>query len=216
MTITRVLTLSCLLFMACGGGSASSDGGTGASGAGGGGGAGTTGGGGNTGGGDGGGGGRAGGGGADGGAGGGGGGGGSACDTATENGACAVEGVTCGAEHCTDICQFCNLLRCVSGHWQRSESAPAPCFTCGADLRCQGYAQYCFATTGGAVGATSSYRCMDLPASCKTTPTCACLQSQGVASSANCAMGAQGAVTVTLLAPTGGGAGTGGTGLATH
>ena len=81
------------------------------------------------------------------------------------------------------------------------ESAPAPCFSCGPNLRCQGYAQYCDVTTGGAVGAGSTYRCAALPTACKTTPTCACLQGQSVAGSGNCTMGAQGAVTVTLLAP---------------
>ena len=130
----------------------------------------------------------------------GGGGGNSTCATATENAACTVEGATCGGP-CTDVCQFCNLLRCMSGRWQRMESAPAPCFTCGPDLRCQGFAQYCAVTSGGAVGAGSSYRCTALPAACTTTPTCACLQAQGVAGSGNCTMAAQGAVTVTLLAP---------------
>ena len=42
------------------------------------------------------------------------------------------------------------------------ESAPAPCFMCGQDLRCQGYAQYCDVTTGGALGAASTYRCTAL------------------------------------------------------
>ncbi len=65
----------------------------------------------------------------------------------------------------------------------------------------QGFAQYCNVTSGGAVGAGSSYRCTALPAACTTTPTCACLQTQGFAASGNCTMGAQGAVTVTLLAP---------------
>ena len=99
--------------------------------------------------------------------GGGGGGGNSTCATATENAACTVEGATCGGP-CTDVCQFCNLLRCMSGRWQRMESAPAPCFTCGPDLRCQGFAQYCAVTTGGALGAGSSYRCTALPAACTT------------------------------------------------
>ncbi len=132
--------------------------------------------------------------------GGGGGGGNSTCATATEDAACTVDGVTCGGP-CTDVCQFCSLLHCTSGRWQRTESAPAPCFTCGPDLRCQGFAQYCNVTSGGAVGAGSSYRCTALPAACTTTPTCACLQTQGFAASGNCTMGAQGAVTVTLLAP---------------
>ena len=130
--------------------------------------------------------------------GGGGGGGNSTCATATENAACTVDGATCGGP-CTDVCQFCNLLRCMSGRWQRMESAPAPCFMCGPDLRCQGFAQYCAVTTGGALGSGSSYRCTALPAACTTTPTCACLQTQGVATSANCTMAAQGAVTVTIL-----------------
>ena len=52
---------------------------------------------------------------------------------------------------------------------------------------------------GGAVGAAASYRCTALPTACKTTPTCACLQSQSVAGT--CAMAGQGEVTVTLLAP---------------
>ena len=76
-----------------------------------------------------------------------------------------------------------------------------PCFACGPNLRCQGFAQYCDVTTGGALGSGSSYRCTALPAACMTTPTCACLQTQGVAGSGNCTMAGQGAVTVTLLAP---------------
>jgi hypothetical protein len=197
------------LAAACGSGAGPSDGGAGTSGGGGGGGAGggggTTGVAGTTGGGGAGGGGgttgvagTTGGGGNAGG--GGGAGGNSACATAAENAACTTEGATCGS--CgTDVCQFCNLLRCVTGHWQRMESAPAPCFSCGPNLRCQGYAQYCDVITGGALGASSTYRCTALPAACKTTPTCACLQTQNVAGSGNCTMGAQGEVTVTLLAP---------------
>jgi hypothetical protein len=73
---------------------------------------------------------------------------------------------------------------------------------CGSALRCQTYAQYCDVTMGGAVGAAASYRCTALPTACKTTPTCACLQSQNVGG--NCTMAGQGEVTVTLLAPGGG------------
>ena len=125
-----------------------------------------------------------------------------ACAAATENAACTDDGVVCGS--CTDVCQFCNTLRCVSGRWQRMEAAPAPCFMCGPSLRCQGYVQYCEVTMGGAQGSAASHRCSALPTACKTTPTCACLQTQGVAGSASCTMAGQGDVTVTLPAPGGG------------
>ena len=200
-----LLAVSCFAIAACGGGSGKSDGGAGASGNAGTGGGGASGNAGTGGGGASGtagtGGGGIGGGGGTTGTGGRGGAGGSnsTCASATAGATCTSEGTTCGGGNCTDACQFCNLLRCVSGHWQNMEAAPAPCFSCGPSLRCQTYAQYCDATIGGAVGSTGSYRCTALPAACTTTRTCACLQSQGVPGS--CVQSGAGELTVTLAAP---------------
>ena len=204
-----MLAISCFAVAACGSGKGSSDGGAGASGnagTGGGGRGGTTGTGGTGGGGTTGSGGITGSGGLGGttgdggGTGGGGTGGNSACASATANATCTTEGASCGS--CTDICQFCNVLHCLGGHWQNVESAPAPCFSCGPSGRCQTRVQYCSATIGGALGATPSYHCAALPTACTATPTCACLQSQSIPGS--CAQAGTGELTVTLAAPTSG------------
>ena len=108
------------------------------------------------------------------------------CASAVANGACTTEGTICGG-NCTDICQFCNTLRCTGGHWQGQESAPAPCFDCG----------------NGHVNDVPGRRatqaeCVALPAACLPAPTCSCLTTQP-----NCSQGdgGTGALTLTILAP---------------
>lgn len=131
------------------------------------------------------------------GGGGGGAGGGSTCATATDGATCTSEGATCGGP-CTDICQYCNLLRCTSGHWQAIESAPAPCFVCG-DGKCQTMMQYCNTTEGGPVGNPPSHGCVDIPAACLSTRTCACLSQNSV--TGMCTMGSNGELMTLLQAP---------------
>jgi hypothetical protein len=120
-------------------------------------------------------------------------GGGGACATAVENGACAQDGLVCGS--CTSPCQFCNLLRCMGGHWQRQEAAPAPCFDCGSSLQCQVSAQYCHVTVGGPVGSDAYYECRAFPTSCGTR-SCQCFSG-----SSTCVQSSSGDVTVTVYAP---------------
>jgi hypothetical protein len=115
-----------------------------------------------------------------------------ACASATVGTACASEGMVCGS--CSDPCQFCNTLRCQSGHWQTQEAAPAPCFDCAApSLRCQLHSEYCKITTSH-VGTTAG--CVPLPAGCAPTASCACLSNPPL-----CSQTDAGAVTVTIQAP---------------
>jgi hypothetical protein len=123
--------------------------------------------------------------------------GGSTCATAVSGATCTSEGLTCGGS-CTDMCQFCNLLRCVSGHWQQLESAPAPCFSCG-DGKCQTLSQYCKTTEGGPVGSTPSHVCVAIPTACQSTRTCACLAQNSV--SGTCTMGSAGELMTLLQVP---------------
>jgi hypothetical protein len=127
-------------------------------------------------------------------AGGGGTGGNLGCASAVANGACASEGMVCGS--CTDVCQFCNTLRCTAGHWQGQEAAPAPCFDCASgSKRCQLNVAYCKVTTGPV---TTQAECVALPAACLPAPACSCLTSQP-----NCSQGdgGTGALTLTIQAP---------------
>jgi hypothetical protein len=121
--------------------------------------------------------------------------GGAGCATAVAQGSCSVDGTVCSSG-CTDVCQFCNLLRCTSGHWQPEEVAPAPCFACGPTLRCQTNAQYCHVQEGGAITNPPVYQCRATPATCLPTPTCTCLRNQGLAESV-CSEGDAGAGQVT-------------------
>ena len=134
------------------------------------------------------------------GGGGGAGGGNQACVSATLNGTCSTEGMTCGGESCTNACQFCNILRCTTGHWQRVESFPAPCFACGTGtLRCQANAEYCYSIMGGALGTQPSYTCLAVPAACRPTPTCTCLQGEHIPGS--CTQAGAGELLISLAAP---------------
>jgi len=105
-------------------------------------------------------------------------GGGASCATAVSGGACSTPGASCGGP-CTDICQFCNVLTCTGGRWQGTESAPAPCFSCGSG-KCQTLAQYCRTTEGGVAGAEPGYGCVAIPTACLSTRTCACLAQNNV------------------------------------
>lgn len=124
-------------------------------------------------------------------------GGGSSCAIAASGAACTAEGATCGGP-CTDVCQFCNLLRCTGGHWQSMEAAPAPCFSCG-DGKCQTMSQYCRTTEGGAAGAVPTHACVNIPTECLSMRTCACLASQATAG--QCTMGSNGELMTLLQVP---------------
>jgi len=132
-----------------------------------------------------------------GGAGAGGAGGGSSCAGATSGATCDSEGATCGGP-CTDICQFCNLLRCTGGHWQAMEAFPAPCFTCG-DGKCQTMNQYCRTTEGGPSGSTPGHSCIAIPTECLSTRTCACFAQNAVPGT--CTMGSNGELMTLVQVP---------------
>lgn len=143
-----------------------------------------------------------GGGGGGGGSGGGGAGGNPACASAVPTQPCNVEGTACGSENCSNDCQFCNLAVCANGVWQRVEVAPLPCFSCGsAGQQCHSYAQYCVVASGGTPPGSSSINCTAVPPACLPTPTCACLQSQGVVTGGTCAQSGTGQLTVTFALP---------------
>ena len=74
--------------------------------------------------------------------------------------------------------------------------APTGRFACGAAF-CAKATEYCRATLGGALGVSQpgQYQCMAFPASCTTTPTCACLQAT------TCSVSGDGDVRVTIQAP---------------
>jgi hypothetical protein len=128
------------------------------------------------------------------------GGGNAACASAVLDATCTTPELVCGGESCTNACQFCNLLRCTSGRWQRMEAFPAPCFACGAaGLRCQTNAEYCNIVVGGIPTSQPTYACVAVPASCRPTPTCSCLLQQNVPGS--CTQASAGELTMTLAAP---------------
>lgn len=51
------------------------------------------------------------------------------CAGAVAGGSCAMEGSFCGGP-CTNPCQFCNVLRCAGGRWERLEAPPLPLDMC--------------------------------------------------------------------------------------
>lgn len=122
----------------------------------------------------------------------------STCDSAVTNAPCSTENAICGGG-CTDICQFCQLLVCTGGTWKPRESAPAPCFSCGPDVRCQIHKSYCRTTSGGPIGNPTSYGCVDLPAACVSAPSCACLGTEHIMGS--CTQAADGSLTASLQYP---------------
>ena len=62
-------------------------------------------------------------------------GGGDDCAAAVEGEACATDGLSCGGEHCTDPCSFCNIMACEGGVWVRYEAHPDPsCGECPDDF----------------------------------------------------------------------------------
>ena len=74
-------------------------------------------------------------------------------------------------------------------------------FACGTSSTCQVDAQYCVEILAGIPAIPPTYGCLPVPAACQPTPTCACLQQQGIAGSATCAMSAPGALKITFAAP---------------
>jgi hypothetical protein len=121
-----------------------------------------------------------------------------ACASAVAMAACTSEGQTCSSG-CTDACDFCNLLRCTGGVWQRMEAVPAPCFSCGPTLRCRDNAQYCRVVRGGPAGSEPGYSCMDVPSNCPAVPTCTCLSSTPPVTT--CTQAGPGQLTFTVNAP---------------
>ncbi len=93
------------------------------------------------------------------------------CTQAVEAMACDSEGTICGGP-CTDACQFCNRLICSSGAWQRQETFPAPCISCGDELNCNTLDSYCHVEAG------ATYACEPYPTECTSDHSCACLESQ--------------------------------------
>jgi hypothetical protein len=68
--------------------------------------------------------------------------------------ACSPEGLSCGGP-CSDPCQFCNIIRCEKGKWQRLEAHPDPsCRDAGTptlDAYLSWQAPYGFAGRGPAI-----------------------------------------------------------------
>jgi hypothetical protein len=111
---------------------------------------------------------------------------------------CTNEGAFCSSG-CTNACSFCTAFRCTGGQWMRMEAHPAPCFSCGPELRCRMHSQFCLTVVGGPAGSTPTYSCGEVPGSCPLAPTCACLDAVGQAGT--CAEPTPGQVTITLAAP---------------
>jgi hypothetical protein len=73
-------------------------------------------------------------------------------------------------------------------------------FSCGSSS-CEVDAQFCLQASGGIPSIPPTYTCLPVPSACLPTPTCSCLQSQGIAGAATCAEVSPGALRVTLAAP---------------
>ena len=44
---------------------------------------------------------------------------------------CSGSGLSCGGEHCTNECDWCNVITCIDGKWQGLEAFPRPgCNAC--------------------------------------------------------------------------------------
>ena len=100
------------------------------------------------------------------------------------------------------------LLACTGGDTDKTDSggedtAPQP-FACGEET-CDARTQYCYSFSGGAVDTSgegnSSQECMEIPADCLDTPTCACLEASPDAPSSSSCEDADGAITLLLEAP---------------
>lgn len=92
------------------------------------------------------------------------------CARAVEGEPCDTEGASCG--ECTDVCQFCNLMRCDGGAWQRLEAFPAPCVECGEGLDCNALDTYCHVADG------ATYSCESYPEACSADHSCTCLEAE--------------------------------------
>jgi hypothetical protein len=71
-------------------------------------------------------------------------------------------------------------------------------FTCGT-MQCNATSEYCKVSEGGACCNPPSYGCVAFPASCASTPTCACLGTS--IAGGQCSEAAAGGVTVTFAYP---------------
>jgi hypothetical protein len=76
--------------------------------------------------------------------------------------------------------------------------AAPPCFACGPSVSCSVDAQYCLQFSSGVPSNPPTYTCLTTPSACEPTPTCGCLQGQGIAGAATCTESAPGALKVTL------------------
>jgi hypothetical protein len=120
------------------------------------------------------------------------------CADAEDGMPCTTPGVFCGGP-CTDVCSFCNILRCEDGMWGRMEVFPAPCFSCGDSESCQTSVEYCQHTISGVKGGADTYACVEGTGDCEDAVTCECLAAEGVAG--DCEEPSPGEATVTLAAP---------------
>jgi hypothetical protein len=74
-------------------------------------------------------------------------------------------------------------------------------FSCGSSTACEVNAQYCLQVLAAVPEIPPSYACLYVPSACMPTPTCSCLQAEGIGAAARCAEGSAGALRVTLAAP---------------
>ncbi|MBK6698130.1 MAG: hypothetical protein IPG50_38985 [Myxococcales bacterium] len=103
------------------------------------------------------------------------------CATAKEGQACGSEGQMCTPSPCNDPCQFCNILSCQSGTWQRMEAFPLPQTECAPSFACGSFTckrgEFCVARHSGPMplegGSGVSYECVDLQTTCGGGCACA-------------------------------------------
>jgi len=74
-------------------------------------------------------------------------------------------------------------------------------FSCGSSTACEVNAQYCLQVLAAIPEIPPTYACLPVPSACMPTPTCSCLQAEGIGGTATCAEVSAGALRVTLAAP---------------
>jgi hypothetical protein len=87
----------------------------------------------------------------------------------------------------------------AGGAGGNSGCGSSSCFSCGPSVICAYDAQYCLQFSAGPAGIPPTYTCLTTPSACQPTPTCNCLQGQGIAGT--CSESAPGALKVTIAAP---------------
>ena len=102
------------------------------------------------------------------------------------------------------------LLSARSAAWagaagSRARAAPpavvATVFPCGPSASCDVNAQYCLQFSSGIATIPPTYACLSVPSACLPTPTCSCLQGQGIAGAGTCVESAPGALRVSIATP---------------